>query len=220
MNDDPVMLALSVISLLLLVTMLLAHWTQEENERAIWLYDRLVWGTLPTPEELEQLAGHAAALVVQARSDAGVRAHRPVGFDAARREFGVRLAELDALLGDWQLRLLRCDGQPPAEPLPSVQLRLPSLRLLALGERLAHTLPVHPQHSPMYLHVRALRRGLRLAERAFVRAGRARPEDLPRRLDVVLADLRVLLDDAVASHRTLWKPFTEWRDTLPRPHGA
>lgn len=225
MNHDPVMGLMVVICVVLLVASQLTRPRLMDIGRAIRLQDRLLWGPLPTPEELGQLAGRAVELVIETRDAARTRTHPPGSFVAAVDELRTRLVELETLLDHWQLRLLRCEDRPhlespPAKALPAVRWRLPVLRLVACRELVARALPVDRCHTPMYVHLGALRRGLRTAGRAFAGARRKPPERLSQRLDDILADLQVLLRDSVETHRVLWGPFVEWRQTLPRPDGA
>lgn len=207
-------------ALIMWLIALVARPTAVRTERAIRLWDRLLWGNLPSPAELEELAGQAVTIVAGACETALTRAHVPVSYGANARQVKDVLNEFDALLNDWQLRLLRCDGKPPAEPLPIVRLRLPSLRLVGHIERLAHFVPVDRYQAPMYIHMAALRRALRTTARELKRAASLSPERLPDRLADIHADLALVLRDCVTSHATLWTRFVAWRDTLQQPNVA
>jgi hypothetical protein len=220
MNSDLVTFLYMFSALLMWLISLIARPSVMRNQQAMRLWDRLIWGSLPSPAELEELAGHAVTIVAEARETALTRAHVPVSYGTSVRRVRDLLNEFDALLNDWQLRLLRCDGKPPAEPLPVVRLRLSSLRLVGHVERLAHFMPVDRYRAPMYIHMATLRRALKTTARELKWAASCPPELLPGRLADIQADLALVLRDCVTSHATLWTRFVAWRDTLQRPNVA
>lgn len=210
--------------------------------RALALWDRLLWGPLPSPDELRQLAGGTVALLDAARVEAARVAHVPVSLAHTLQEVNTRLAQVEGYLADWRMRLLRCEVPPPVPHLATPRLRMRRLRILGSIERLlcgVFRLPLGTSllvwserdrrwmavsrteaHTATEIHVAVLRTALWLARRAVTAAPGEPPEHLPARIEAMRADIEVLLRDCVETHTELLRSFAGWRDSLPQPGGA
>lgn len=240
-----IVILVALVTVVAFVLLLLVLHDQREIHhgfRALALWDRLLWGPMPSPDELNRLVGGAVELLDTAREDAARVAHVPVTLARTLQDVNLCLVQIEGYLGDWRLRLLRCAAPPSVPHLATPRLRMRRIRFLGpieYGLRAVLRLPlgtsilVWSEKRQVWttvtrsealpgteIHIAFLRAALRLARHALDTAPHVAPEHLPARIDAVRNDIEVLLRDCVETHTQLWRAFTRWRDALDEPGGA